>query len=393
LKKAESPDEYLGIFDGVQFLYRSSAFSLISTLKMLWRYGFGLRKLQSYLSRLLGQFSSIYDMQSKGQSFADPVAMVKAMGDHDVFYHLTQVSTEEYFSKELSWGDRIVNEIVSGVCRNNYCQNITDITGMVGSVSIAGAQDGSLYAIVGGNFQVPVKALEASAAEVHNVHVTKVSRVVTPDKKSPSFVLNYTEDEAVGQSEYWDAVIVACPLETNDIEFEGFDTDNWTPIKKQTFHRTVANFIHGKLNPRFFGASVRDRTFPQTILTTKMQQPAVNFTTIGLNYPADYTEQQKVDHSKTVAVKDTANVYKIFSSEPLTEDQLNLIFSEYTDHTAVDWMAYPEYIVPENCGTFILNEGLFYINCIERVSSAMEMSCIGAKNVSLLATEYLHKLD
>ena len=47
--------------------------------------------------------------------------------------------------------------------------------------------------------------------------------------------------------------------------------------------------MHGKLNPRFFGASVCDRTFPQTILKTKMQPPAVNFTTIDLNYPADYT--------------------------------------------------------------------------------------------------------
>ena len=374
-------------------MYRSSAFSVISKLKLLWRYGFGLRKLQIYLNNLLTQFSSIYDLQSKGKSFADPITMVKAMGSHDMFYRLTQVSAEECFSKELGWGDRIVSEIVSGACRNNYCQDITDITAMVGSVSIAGAQDDSLYAIVGGNFQVPMKALEASTAEVHNAHVTKVSRVVTPDKTSPSFVLNYTEDEAVGQSEYWDAVIVACPLETSDIEFEGFDTDSWTSIKKQAFHRTVANFIHGKLNPKFFGTDVRNHTFPQTILTTKMKQPAVKFTTIGLNYPVDYTEQQKADHSKAVAAKDTANIYKIFSSEPLTEDQLNLIFSEYTEHTAVDWMAYPEYVVPENCGTFILNEGLFYINCIEHVSSAMEMSCIGAKNVSLLTKDYLHKLD
>ena len=46
------------------------------------------------------------------QSFADPVAMVKAMGDQDVFHHLTQVSVEEYFSMELGWGDRIVRMAV-----------------------------------------------------------------------------------------------------------------------------------------------------------------------------------------------------------------------------------------------------------------------------------------
>ena len=46
--------------------------------------------------------------------------------------------------------------------------------------------------------------------------------------------------------------------------------------------------------------------------------------------------------------KDTARVYRVATSEPLTEEQLNLIFSDYTDHTVVDWMnAYPEYSVPE----------------------------------------------
>jgi len=56
-------------------------------------------------------------------------------------------------------------------------------------------------------------------------------------------------------------------------------------------------------------------------------------------------------------------------------------------------MAYPEYVTPESFSSFVLDEGLFYVNCIEHVASAMEMSCIGAKNVSLLATDYLHKLD
>ena len=39
---------------------------------------------------------------------------------------------------------------------------------------------------------------------------------------------------------------------------------------------------------------------------------------------------------------------EIFTGEPLTDQQLNLIFSEYTDHTAIDWMAYPEYVTPES---------------------------------------------
>ena len=391
LKKAETADEYLGIFNGMQLLFQSSAVSIVTTLKLLWRYGFGLRKIQSYLNKLWVNFDVIYDLQSKGHSFTDPVAMVKAMGG-DSFYHLTQVTAEDHFKQELGWEDRIVDELLAGACRTNYGQDVDNITAMVCVVSMAGSEDNSLYAVVGGNYQVPVKLLESSKAEIHNVHVTKVVKVVTTESSPPSFILHYTEDEAVGQSEMWDAVVIACPLETTDIQFEGFDTDKWTPIKKQKFHRTVANFVHGKLNPRFFGVEEHDNTFPQEILTTKMQEPAVEFKSIGLQSPVNLTKQQRNDYAKA-ARKDIAQTYKIFTTEPLTDQQLNLIFSEYTDHTAVDWMAYPEYISPERFSSFVLDEGLFYVNCIEHVASAMEMSCIGGKNAALLANDYLLKLD
>ena len=387
LKKAMVPDDKFAIFDGIHFVFQSTASTLVTTLTLLWRYGFGIFKMLSYMHKQWRNFTGIYDMQRKGETFTDPAVMTKAMAmGNDSFYHLTQISADEHFLKELGWGSKMVNELVSGICRNIYSQNISDITAMVGAVSIAGAEAENLYTIVGGNFQVPMKALETSAVEVHNAHVTKVSRVVTPDKTSPSFVLNYTEDEVVGQSEYWDAVIVACPLETSDIEFVGFDTDNWSSIKKLKFHRTVANLVHGKLNPKFFGAG-EHKALPQVILTTQMKNPPVDFQTIHVQYPVSLNAQE-------AATIDTAQVYRVASSEPLTEDQLNLIFSEYTDHTVVDWTnAYPEYNVPENLGSFVLSDGVYYVNCIEHISSAMEMSCIGAKNVSLLATDYLHKQD
>jgi len=76
-------------------------------------------------------------------------------------------------------------------------------------------------------------------------------------------------------------------------------------------------------------------------------------------------------------------MYEVFTSEPLTDQQLNLIFSEYTDHTAVDWMAYPEYVTPE------IYPWQWIVLCIEHVASVMDMSCIGGKNVSLLVNDYL----
>ena len=393
LRMADLPDinDYLGIFDGIQFLFQHSAISMVTMLKLLWRYSLGPLKIQSYMNKLWNMFNIIYDLQSKGQSFTDPVAMTKAMGG-GLYYQLTQVTAEDYFKQELGWGDKIVDELLAGACRANYCQNIDQITAMVGTVSLAGCEYNQLCAVVGGNYQLPVKLLESSTAEVHTVHVTKVVKVVTKENTAPSYVLHYTEDEAVGQSEMWDAIVVACPLETSDLQFEGFDTDKWTPIRKQKFHRTVANFVYGKLNPRFFGVDKYDSTFPQEIFTTKMHQPAVELTGIFKIWPVDLTTQQRIDYMKA-ARRDTMQVYEVFTSEPLTDDQLNLIFSEYSDHTAIDWMGYPEHVTPESFGSFVLDNGLFYVNCIERVGSAMEMSCIGGKNVSLLTSDYLHKLD
>ena len=392
MKKADVPDasNYLGIFDGIQFLFQSSAISIVTTVKFLWRYGLDLLKIQPYMKRMW-KMSVVYDLQSKGQSFTDPVAMVKAMGG-DSFYQLTQVTAEKYFKQGLGWGDRIVDELLAGACRAIYCQDTDEVTAMVGTVSLAGCENNQLSAIVGGNYQLPVKLLESSKAEVHTVRVTKVVKVVTTETTAPSYVLHYTEDEAVGQSEMWDTVIIACPLETSDIQFEGFDTDKWTAVRKQKFHRTVANFVYGKLNPRFFGVDEHDSTFPEEIFTIKLHNPSVDVKCVLLVCPVDLTTQQRIDYMRA-ARKDSMQVYEIFTSEPLTDEQLSLIFSEYTDHTVVDWMAYPEYVTPESFGSFVLDDGLFYINCIERVASAMEMSCIGGKNASLLVHNYLHKLD
>ena len=37
----------------------------------------------------------------------------------------------------------------------------------------------------------------------------------------------------------------------------------------------------------------------------------------------------------------------------------------------------------------MLDEGVFYVNAIERVASAMEMSCLGGRNAALLVKDYL----
>ena len=83
-------------------------------------------------------------------------------------------------------------------------------------------------------------------------------------------------------------------------------------------------------------------------------------------------------------------VWKLFSTRPLTQDELDRVFlKQEGEAVAIDWRAYPEYNPPEKFPGFVLDEGVFYINAIEKSASAMEMSAVGAMNCSLLAWKYL----
>lgn len=41
---------------------------------------------------------------------------------------------------------------------------------------------------------------------------------------------------------------------------------------------------------------------------------------------------------------DETDVYKVFSDDPLSQEQLNLLFTA-TSHKVIEWMAFPDYSV------------------------------------------------
>lgn len=51
----------------------------------------------------------------------------------------------------------------------------------------------------------------------------------------------------------------------------------------------------------------------------------------------------------------------------------------------IAWKAYPRYSTDMKPNSFKLHEGLYHVNAIEWVGSAMEMSAIGGRNVAILA--------
>lgn len=248
----------------------------------------------------------------------------------------------------------------------------------LGFVSLAGAQSSKLWAVKGGNFQVCKTALEKSKANMmFNTEVKKILKRTTGDGK-----LKYSLITNDSDSDYtYDAVVVAVPLEVKSSQIECEACGNW-PSKEEfgRFQRTVATFVKGKLNFGEWGFN-SETELPDDIFTT--EDPSLFFNSIG---------KQNNVHGVRIN-SEGRNVYKVFSRDTLSEEDLDKLFVDRTTVKVVDWLAYPHYTPPEKFSPFRLDDGVFYVNAIERVASAMELGAIGGRNAALLAAKYLKERE
>ena len=187
-------------------------------------------------------------------------------------------------------------------------------------------------------------------------------------------------DETLGP---FDVVLVAHALERSYLRAPGGD-DHSTGF----FKRCVTHFVRGVLKP-FPGSEARP---PLEILTTRESRRP--YYSIGLQLPVD------VDRAEATALVDDAlngktATYKIFAPSPLDDADLDAIFaSRDVDATKVlDWYAYPRYTAPQTFRPFVLDpNGVFYLNAVEQVASAMEMSAISARNAANLVRRHVATL-
>ena len=381
------PNTPLGIFNGKTFSFRTGTSTIINLLKTLWHYGWSIVRMNFMVKSVLNKFKNIYTLQANGQSFASVPDMLKAIGQ-DGMFGLTQVTAKKHFVDDEGLSERLVEEFIMSAMRINYGQSVNSVDAFTTYVSLAGVEDGSLWSVVGGNWKIPSNALEASGATLHEDEVTAVTRVGESDGKVQYKITTESDGEVPGN---FDVVIVANPLNTSNTKYENFSTDPYTAAAMTPYHRTVAELIKGRINTEFFGVPGNDKTFPTTILTKELEGAPFAFCSVGLEIPSEIPQDKVKDYTKPVT-EDPIRVWKVFVTEPMTEEQKEAMFSEISDRATFDWLAYPEYKPPEEFPPFILDDGVFYINAIEKAASAMEMSAIGAKNAALLAREYLLKL-
>lgn len=270
------------------------------------------------------------------------------------FVNYLNISVKDAFIEMEGFSENIVNELVQASLRCNYGQTI-NVHEFVGSVSMAG-MDGALWSVNGGNRRVAERLLDESKAKLIKDYVIAVW-----DNQS-----NYTISTATTNTSY-DYVVVATPLSHNQripLQFNNF----LKPITSiGEYHQTVSTLILGKLKKNKFPELANDE-HPVIIINTNDND---FFNSIG-------------NLQGTNGTANGNNAWKVFSKRPLTNNEIDQLFESHTEVKIIDWLAYPRYIVPYESRTFTFGTRLYYINAIEWAASAMEMSCIGAKNVALL---------
>lgn len=369
LKKRARPSYKMGLFNGEELVFKESNWNLVNLAHIMWRYGMSSIRLESWLHTMLTLFDRIYSHQKHGYAFSDVKQLLSSM--HPQFYNMTTY-TSKTLLKDKGMSSLFVDEFVLAAIRTNYGQD-TFINSFVGFVSMAGVEKG-LWAVENGNNQIPKLLVEKSGAKVILEKVTKIE-LKDDDKWRSLYTLTTTDDSGVVNTHEYDQVIIATPL-TDDMSSIEFDDKFRPPIKKDpgSYHRTVVTFVQGWLNKTNLGCDLSDKSCKDVELFLTCNK-SLFYSSVGQQVPINY------DPSKPIGTP----VYKVFSKEPLSKDQLDFLFISFDTAKTIDMKAYPKYQPPEFLPQFVLHRNMFYVNAIERAASAMEMVAIGAKNVALLS--------
>ncbi|XP_061448749.1 prenylcysteine oxidase 1 [Rhineura floridana] len=371
----------LGIYSGDEFVFEESSWYVWNFFKLLWYYGLNPVRMYLWVEEILDKFMRIYRYQSHDYAFSSNEGLLHALGGADFLQMLNRTIDEAM--QKAGFSQKFINQMVTPVMRVNYGQG-ANINSFVGAVSLAGADSG-LWSIEGGNKLVCTGLLYASKAQLIPGTVISLEEKTLQKGRTGGTVKRYevTYNSTSGlTTDLYDIILIATPLyrKIANITFRNFSPS--IPEFSQPYHQTVATFVHGHINTTFFGYQDPSAFHLSGIFT--MENPKLFINSIGVVSPV----QDKMKELQGPPV------WKVFSPQPLTKEQMDLLFSSYDSVEVKEWLAYPHYSPPEKCPPVVLHDRMYYLNSIEWVASAMEMSAISAKNAALLAYHrWYNKMD
>eukprot|EP00164_Ancoracysta_twista_P010040 GFYU01015016.1.p1 GENE.GFYU01015016.1~~GFYU01015016.1.p1 ORF type:complete len:514 (+),score=120.04 GFYU01015016.1:24-1565(+) len=295
-----------------------------------------------------------------------PFSKVEDFLLHGSLNKYTSVSTLEFFKKNYVPID-LAQVSVEPILRAIYDQSM-EVSTFASLVSLlaASAKQSSAAA---GNSEVVRAMLTAGGADVRlNTHVTDVKKSDGADGKYTVTSTTTGADGAKDQSEEYDVVVVATPLEFSDLQ------SKFPQVALRDFVHIYVTFVEADdINLSYFDPSTTpSSTSPDDILTTESSGNL-------------FTELSYRGQSKS-----GKRVYKMFTNEDIT-GRLSELFVNHSNPYVHHWPHTFPNLNPSAQSSYqdvhLDSHRMFYINGMESVASAMEGSVIGARNIALLVAD------
>lgn len=375
-------DEFTGFFNskGILISMDGAFFGIWDKIKMFKYFGFGqLISFTRWIEEFIKKFTRIYKLQEAGFTFKNMKEFAEKI-DPDL-YKASNTSIKNILESK-GFNERIVDELTNIACLANYGQsNLID--GFVGLVSICGTV-GDLWCVKGGNKQVPEGLLQKSGAIVmKETRVKSISKNL--DNPEKNMVVYETVDNQEVVADNFDYVLVGLPVYNGVLGADfNLDFESNTEFDAFKMQRTNTYFISGTC-----------KLFPNLPATKRNQllsvDPKFPYRTCCVQLPCDY--ERKKD--STLFLKDGPKLYKVFSEVNLSTSDFEKMFETgYELVEEMPWLAYPKYQentdlkqMPDIVLDSETRQRVYYLNAMEWSSSCMEISCISARNVSLLIAQ------
>ncbi|XP_075714625.1 prenylcysteine oxidase 1-like [Rhinoderma darwinii] len=378
------PKNQLGVYNGDEFVFQESECFLMNIINKVWKYGMNFLRLSMWVEDILEKFMRIYQYQRFDYSFSSMESMFHALGGKDFSSKLNTTLSEAM--QNYGFSQKFIDDIVTPTMRINYGQGV-EVNSFVGAVSMSCLDPGQ-WAVEGGNKLVCSRLIDASEAQLIQGSVTSVQENVHITKSGDTvrlYEVRYQTSNGAGQ-DFYDIIIIATPLNKaiSKIEFQGFNP----PIEtfSKPYIQVVTTVVHGKINASFFGCSKPCHFGVSEIFTT--DNPKHFVSSISRISPVTFVPESHLSNSSGY------EIWRMFSPELLTDDQLGLLFESYEGVGAKKWLAYPQYTnAPEKLPPIMLHHGIYYVNSIEWAASAMEICAVSAKNVALLSYHRWYDMD
>eukprot|EP01063_Lacrimia_lanifica_P023377 TRINITY_DN3088_c0_g1_i2.p1 TRINITY_DN3088_c0_g1~~TRINITY_DN3088_c0_g1_i2.p1 ORF type:complete len:590 (+),score=94.28 TRINITY_DN3088_c0_g1_i2:929-2698(+) len=368
---AGSVEPYAPAEHGGDYVFREVGGGLAKVRNIasaVWRWGLAPKHAEDAVEDLVDRLGGVYTRQRHGEAWGTAEELLEALGLKD----FTHVSVEDWLRHNASVDTAYTSDVVHALARLNYGQHVHEISALAGGVACKG-RGSELYGVKGGNARVVQSLLKDAAAEVH------LGTRVTVDAEGCIRVSGAGEGNIKG---VFDAVVLAHPQPQ-----AGGEAAETHPYLMHTTHVT---FAQGVLNATYFGGLASPEELPSVVAAVRHD---------GVRNPFPFRSIGRV--------RGSADVYKIFSDEPLDPAALTGVFAAppailYRHAWEGATGAYPAlpprprgdpvhpFVVPQPRGACRAADALpgapkvFNANALEYAVSTLETQSIGAMNAALL---------